>query len=370
MTSFLEKYKSIKGNDDTLASHTDNQSQSSFGDKPDSKSIESFITNAKSGNRFISLPVDSFIPDPLQPRKAFDTSEIDRLRLDIEEIGQLQPIVVKPLMNGTHEIIVGERRWRAVSASKKLKTLDAVIAEDTIDELTILRMQIQENSNRIGVSVLEEAAALLRGVELSKQIDPKADDKTVAKTLGISSSKVSKSRAILNSPDFIKGLCHEGIINDYASLYDLSRAYKKHPDETKELTIKIKDGLIDNIRSSIKNISSHEKVEPFIDSVDIDESEIINTEEEGSYEKTEHANDQLEGENQKGTPPKKEGQASDESSQKNNSIESEEFSSTIVEDIDFKISDSSNLMTLHTKNKAFEFELADDAIDVISMFVR
>ena len=230
---------------------------SSIGKSADASSVDDFIGGAKKDGRFICKTASHFLPDPNQPRKNFNADELKKLQLDIEEIGQLQPIMVRPEKEGKHEIIVGERRWRAISNSNDTKKIDAVILDEEVDELRILRMQIQENDNRVGVSILEEAAALVRGVDLNKKLDRNADEKSTGKMLGVSSSKISKSRAILNAPEVITSLSIDNIVNDYGSLYDLARVYKKHSDQITELVAKIRAGEITNIRSSVKNISGN-----------------------------------------------------------------------------------------------------------------
>jgi len=218
--------------------------------------VDEIIDEAKKEDRFISKSADLFYPDPHQPRKSFDEENLANLKSDIESIGQLQPILVKPKdENGHYEIIVGERRWRAINSSDKVKNIDAVIVKTEFDELLVLRMQIQENDNREFVNAMESSAAILRGVELCKTQELNVDDIKAYKMLGISRSRISKARALLAAPEKIKSLANEGLINDYNALYDLSVCHKKDSEKTEQFV----DNILENrdkvnLRSEVKSL--------------------------------------------------------------------------------------------------------------------
>jgi len=59
-----------------------------------------------------SLPVDELVPSPLQYRRTFDLEALQQLADSIKSVGVLQRLVVRQV-NGHHEIVCGERRWRA-----------------------------------------------------------------------------------------------------------------------------------------------------------------------------------------------------------------------------------------------------------------
>ncbi len=58
------------------------------------------------------INIDSITPSPLQPRKEFPADSLQELVESIRQHGIIQPLVVRAL-NGRHELIAGERRWRA-----------------------------------------------------------------------------------------------------------------------------------------------------------------------------------------------------------------------------------------------------------------
>ena len=64
------------------------------------------------GSYFAELPTESITPNPRQPRTVFDEDAMAELVDSINEVGLLQPVVVRPLGDGRFELVMGERRWR------------------------------------------------------------------------------------------------------------------------------------------------------------------------------------------------------------------------------------------------------------------
>lgn len=102
-------------------------------------------------------------PSPTNPRKTFEEADLVELSHSIQVYGVMQPIVVRELnaeqraRMGTDqplEIVAGERRYRA-SMRAGMHTIPAVL-RDLSDE-QVIRLQITENLQRVGLSPLEEA---------------------------------------------------------------------------------------------------------------------------------------------------------------------------------------------------------------------
>ena len=58
------------------------------------------------------LAVDLIDPNPDQPRRIFDSEQLERLADSIRQHGVLQPVVVRRV-GSRYQLVVGERRWRA-----------------------------------------------------------------------------------------------------------------------------------------------------------------------------------------------------------------------------------------------------------------
>ncbi len=108
------------------------------------------------GAFFAELPTDEIRPNPRQPRQVFDEEAMAELVHSVTEIGLLQPVVVRAAEDGGYELIMGERRWRAVREAG-LSTIPAIV-RDTDDD-ALLRDALLENLHRSQLNPLEEAAA-------------------------------------------------------------------------------------------------------------------------------------------------------------------------------------------------------------------
>lgn len=108
-----------------------------------------------------NVPINDILASPNQPRKVFDQAEIDDLALSIQEIGLLQPIVVRR-QSDKYELIAGERRLRAHQVLKK-NTIEVIIIDPSDEQAALLTLA--ENLKRedltdyeiyIGLSSLDE----------------------------------------------------------------------------------------------------------------------------------------------------------------------------------------------------------------------
>jgi ParB family chromosome partitioning protein len=105
---------------------------------------------------FGEVPIDAVTRNPRQPRVVFDEEELAELALSIQEVGLLQPVVVRPLGEGRYELVMGERRWRAARLAGMQQI--AAIIRRTPDDV-MLRDALLENLHRAQLNPLEEAAA-------------------------------------------------------------------------------------------------------------------------------------------------------------------------------------------------------------------
>ena len=118
------------------------------------KGLEALIPPGKHGN-LENIPVERILPNPNQPRKAFDAEALEVLAASIRRVGILQPIVVRPEEAG-YVLVAGERRWRAAQEAG-LGVIPALIRET--DEAGSLTEALIENLQREDLGPLEEAAA-------------------------------------------------------------------------------------------------------------------------------------------------------------------------------------------------------------------
>ncbi len=154
-----------------------------------------------------TLPVDALQPGRYQPRTGMDPARLDELADSIRVQGVIQPIVVRALdASGkggvSHEIIAGERRWRAA----KLAGLDSVpIVLRAVDDRAVIAMSLIENIQREDLNPLEEAQALARLIAEFELTHQQAAD-----AVGRSRASVSNLLRLLDLPPAIRALLEAG----------------------------------------------------------------------------------------------------------------------------------------------------------------
>lgn len=151
------------------------------------------------GARFAEIPVGDIHPNRKQPRSVFDEDDMAELIHSVREIGVLQPIVVRTSTESggePYELVMGERRWRAVQAAG-LETIPAIVRDTTDDDL--LRDALLENLHRSQLNPLEEAAAYQQLLE-----DFGTTHEQLADKIGRSRPQVSNTLRLLKLPPLVQ----------------------------------------------------------------------------------------------------------------------------------------------------------------------
>jgi ParB family chromosome partitioning protein len=151
------------------------------------------------GVRFAEIPVTDIHPNRKQPRSVFDEDDMAELIHSVREIGVLQPIVVRTSTEKggePYELVMGERRWRAVQAAG-LETIPAIVRDTTDDDL--LRDALLENLHRSQLNPLEEAAAYQQLLE-----DFGTTHEQLADRIGRSRPQVSNTLRLLKLPPLVQ----------------------------------------------------------------------------------------------------------------------------------------------------------------------
>jgi len=157
------------------------------------------------GAKFRELLVDSIVPNAKQPRTVFEEEALDELKASINEVGILQPVVVREVSPGQYELIMGERRWRATKALGR-DTIPAII-RDTSDD-AMLRDALLENIHRSNLNPLEEAAAYQ---QLLAEFGVTQEE--LAQRIGRSRPQISNTIRLLNLPPVVQRRVAAGILS-------------------------------------------------------------------------------------------------------------------------------------------------------------
>ena len=106
-----------------------------------------------------SLKISDLTTGKYQPRRRFDDASLAELAASIKAQGIMQPIVVRKSANGKHEIIAGERRFRAAQLAG---LIEVPVLVKEVDDRTALTLALIENLQRQDLNAIEEALGLQR----------------------------------------------------------------------------------------------------------------------------------------------------------------------------------------------------------------
>lgn len=153
------------------------------------------------------IPVKQIAPNPYNPRSAkrFEGKAFEDFKRSIAAVGVQQPILIRPVGKKKHQIVFGERRWRAVSelAEKnggvKDATIRAFVKDMTDDEAFELCMI--ENLEREDLTELEEAQGFKSYVDRKGE----ASIPELAERTGIDARYIRRRIAVLTlEPEMLK----------------------------------------------------------------------------------------------------------------------------------------------------------------------
>lgn len=219
-----------------------------------------------------------------QPRRYFDPKKLEELSLSIQELGILEPLIVRPRSDGTYELIAGERRFKAASLAG-LKEVPVIIKE--MNDETVKQVQLIENLQREDLNAYEETTGILDLLSLRLNLSSedvisllnrmekanrksadnviREEDKQLIESTFASLGKLSAESfrtnrlPLLNLPDDIKDALQSGAIE-----YTKARVIAKLKDNTKRtllLQLAITEKLsLTEIQQRIKDIFPPQEV--------------------------------------------------------------------------------------------------------------
>jgi ParB family transcriptional regulator, chromosome partitioning protein len=147
-------------------------------------------TAIDSGEKIHHISLISIVPSPLQPRKDFASEALQELVDSIRQHGIIQPLIVRQLNGGAHELIAGERRWRAAQ-EVGLTEVPVIIRKAT--DLEVLEISLIENLQRTDLNPIEEAQGYAR---LAGEFGMRQED--IALKVGRSRAAVANAMRLLD----------------------------------------------------------------------------------------------------------------------------------------------------------------------------
>jgi len=160
------------------------------------------------------IPVDSLKKGQYQPRHDSDDDKLNELADSIKSKGVLQPLIIRSLPDGMHEIVAGERRWRAAKIAG-LNSVPCIVRK--VSNQDALTMALIENIDRKDMSIADESEGI------KNLIDQLGSLKQAAREIGKPESWVSKRYRIVSAPKFVIDFMKAGYSRDVEGYYELSK---------------------------------------------------------------------------------------------------------------------------------------------------
>ena len=159
---------------------------------------------AEPGEKIQRVDLATIVPSPFQPRKDFARDALAELVESIRQHGIIQPLVVRTIA-GRHELIAGERRWRA---AQEAGLAQVPIIVRTATDLEVLELSLIENLQRADLNPIEEAQAYTR---LSNEFGMRQED--IAHKVGRSRAAVANSMRLLDLHEQVQAWLIQGLFS-------------------------------------------------------------------------------------------------------------------------------------------------------------
>ena len=226
---------------------------------------------AESGS--VSLPIGQIEPDRGQPRTKFDEEALSELENSIREHGVLQPLLVRPMSDGTYRIVAGERRWRAARRAG-LTEVPVIIRSLTDSEAAAIALI--ENLQREDLNAIEEAVGIQRLIEEYDFTQEEAADK-----LSKSRPAIANALRLLALPKDVMTMVSDGALSAGHARALLGLNNKELISETakqvaeEKLSVRQSEQLVKTLNKPVKPPKPKPRRDTFYDEVELALSEVL-----------------------------------------------------------------------------------------------
>ena len=198
--------------------------------------VVSLQASAENSDAVLQIPLEQIDPNPYQTRTSFDFVAMNHLADSIRATGVVQPITVRPAVDGRYVLVLGERRLRA-SKLAQTETIPAIVR--TVSDQQAAELTIIENLQRQDLDCVDQAGAYMK---LSTQFGLTQEE--IAERVGVSRESVANYMRVLRLPEKVIEYLREGKL-DFSQARVLSRMMdperiQKYADEAAEKGLSVK----------------------------------------------------------------------------------------------------------------------------------
>lgn len=224
-------------------------------------------SDALSEGGSVMLPIGDIEPDRGQPRTKFSEEALAELEASIREFGILQPLLVRPMSDGSYRIVAGERRYRAARRAE-LKEVPVIIKSLTDAEAAAIALI--ENLQREDLNPIEEAAGIRKLIE-----EFGLTQEETAERLSKSRPAIANSLRLLALPKDVMKMVEEGLLSagharallgleDEEEIYDIAKEIVE-----KQLSVRQTEQLVKALKKPKKAASPKKSRDKFYDEVEL-----------------------------------------------------------------------------------------------------
>lgn len=162
-------------------------------------------SEALSENASVMIPIGDIEPDRGQPRTKFDEQALAELEDSIRKFGVLQPLLVRPMSDGSYRIVAGERRWRA---ARRAELSEVPVIIKSLSDSEAAAIALIENLQREDLNAIEEAAGIQKLIE---EFDFTQEE--AAERLSKSRPAIANALRLLSLPKEVSAMVAEGSLS-------------------------------------------------------------------------------------------------------------------------------------------------------------
>jgi ParB family chromosome partitioning protein len=150
----------------------------------------------------VQIPIELIDENPYQTRYHFGDQALEELANSVRATGVVQPVVVRPGVDGRFVLILGERRCRASKLAGKT-TVPAIVRR--VSDQQAAEMTVVENLQRQDLNCIEQASAFSK---LSRDFG--LTQEQIGQRVGVSRESVSNYMRLLKLPAAVLQHLQEG----------------------------------------------------------------------------------------------------------------------------------------------------------------
>ncbi len=230
-------------------------------------------SDALSDGGSVMLSISEIEPDRGQPRTKFTEEALAELEASIREFGVLQPLLVRPMSDGSYKIVAGERRYRA---SRRAGLTEVPVIIKSLTDAEAAAIALIENLQREDLNPIEEAAGIRKLIEEYGYTQEEAAEK-----LSKSRPAIANALRLLALPKDVAKMVEEGLLSAGHARALLGLDDEQMISDTateiveKQLSVRQTEQLVKALKKPAKEKTAKKARDKFYDEVELSLSDVL-----------------------------------------------------------------------------------------------